>query len=293
MTLRDIITKDYHLDVPIAGHCPIVTMLMCYRANHIINRQNDIVAFFDSFLRHIPEEEHNKFEFIIKLDSDDEYGLNQLITKEGDLGLQETFPTLRIRFIIYPRWSGRATLYLNYMTMFSKRNPSSQCVGFATGDSIITRNFLPELEACLQSREKDYFIFSSQLDRERLEYAHRWRVVDWWAKGGLTEPFPIVSCRLLEVIGSMGWQSNIDNWLSLINVICWHRYGFMLYKKTHVPYIEINPIPQTMIEDNYPDKFNTDMYTSISKLPENSYYFNLVEQSALNIYLNMKAEKIL
>lgn len=280
---------DYYLDNYKIENKPLITFLMCYRANHIINRENDIVAFFDSFLRQITKQDHSKFEFIIKLDSDDEYAIKELF----EIGLKQEFPTLNIRFIIYPRWSGRATLYLNYMTMFSKRNPSSKCTGFVTGDCLIARNFLPELEICLESKECNYFIFSSQLDMNQLEYVRRYRHVDYWTKGGLTEPFPIIACRLLEVIGSMGWQSNIDNWLSLINVIFYHTYGKLIYKKVSLPYIELNLIPQKMIKDDYLSNFNSDMYTSCSKFPESQYYFNLIEQQVKNIYLNMKAEGLL
>ena len=127
----------------------------------------------------------------------------------------------------------------------------------------------------------------------QLEYARRYRVVDHWTKGGLTEPFPIIATKLLEVIGNMGWQSNIDNWLSLINVIFYHTYGKLLYKRTPLPYIELNPIPQKFTEDNYPTNFNADMYTSHSKLPESQYYFNLVEQQVKNIYFDMINEGII
>lgn len=263
---------------------------MCYRANHVIDGQNDIVAFFSSFVKHIPEQDHHKFEFIIKLDTDDETAIECFVSKKL---LYDWYPSLKIRHIVYPRWSGRATLYLNYMTMFSKRNPASRLVGFVTGDCLVVRNFLPELEHHLDDVRRDYFIFSSQLDNQNLEYARRYRIHSHWAKGGLTEPFPIVSARLLEVAGGMGWQSNIDNWLSLLNVVCYHKYNVLLYKKTALPYIEINKIPQKFNEDNYPSHFNEDMYTSISQFPQNHYYFNLVEQQAHNIYLNMKAEGVI
>lgn len=272
------------------GRQPLITFLLCYRLNHVPDGDNDIFSFFDSFIKYIPELDHSKFEFIIKLDKDD-LAAHKLLIELNTLKI--SYPSLNIYFIVYNRWNGRATLYLNYAYMFSKRNPVSQAIGFVTGDCLVTRNFLPELEQALNSREKDYFIFSSQLDEEKLEYSRRYRHVNHWAGGGLTEPFPIVSAHLLEVIGGMGWQSNIDNWLSLLNVICYHKYNFLLYKKTALPYIELNPIPQKLIGDDYDNAFNLDMYTSISKAPENPYYFNLVEQQALNIYLNAKHEGII
>jgi hypothetical protein len=265
---------------------PIISFLMCYRVNHQLNSGNDIYTFFDSFTQHIPELDHSKFEFIIKIDSDDV--IASLVLSD----VQRKYKTLNIRFESYDRWSGRATLYLNYAYLFTQRSMSSRFIGFITGDCLITRNFLTEIETLLNDKQANYCIFSSQLDYNQLEHAGNYRVNHHWAGGGLTEPFPIVSVRVIEVVGGMGWQSNIDNWLSLLNVICYHKYGVMLYKRTPLPYIELNPVRQQMLIDEYYGRFNEEMYTSISQKPQNSYYFNLVEQQAQNIYLNMREEKI-
>jgi hypothetical protein len=79
--------------------------------------------------------------------------------------VQRKYKTLNIRFESYDRWSGRATLYLNYAYLFTQRSMSSRFIGFITGDCLITRNFLTEIETLLndllhQANDKNIVIIA-------------------------------------------------------------------------------------------------------------------------------------
>ena len=266
--------KSYYLEEYNPELAPLITLLMCYRYSG--DAELDIIPFFRSFIFHIPREDWDKFEFIIKVDTDDIEGFTAVHL------LRQLYRKLCIRIVKYDRWSGRANLYLNYALMFSKRNTSSKFIGFVTGDSVFVRNFLPDL----LKHEDTHFIFSSELDNNVLEYAGKYRVNHHWAGGGLTELFPIVTCNIIEICGGMGWQSNIDNWLSLLNVVCYHKHGVMLYRKTAEPYIKLTGLKTEFKPID--TSFNDDMYVSVSQKPKNQYYFDLVEQQAKNIVLNIK-----
>ena len=72
----------------------------------------------------------------------------------------------------------------------------------------------------------------------------------------------------------------------------YNKYKVTLSKDVG-PWIEFNLNKKPKhLPDHFPSKYNQEMIVSISKQCQVDYYFDLVEQQAKNIYLNMKADGV-
>jgi len=200
------------------------------------------------------------------------------------------------------------------MFLFSQRNPNSKFIGFMTDDCFFEdkiRYMFEELET--KYIDLDYAVFSScstsyyptpehhqRFDvKDRLAFVTKLgdykdlKVTKKWATNYLTDAYPIVSAKLLEVIGNVGWQVNIDATLALLNIILYQKYGinisFLLLNKS----FDRLDVARKEKENPEPTPFNYEMKIDSSNNSQNPYLYVLTEQQAKNIYLNMKEDDVL
>lgn len=266
---------------------PFITFIMCSRKKD--NPDSQLLKTLDSIALHIGDQAIEKIEILIKFDTDDDKSYKEIIDlnyKKVEPGLVdqpnllESYP-FRIRYFIYNRGEGRRSLHNDYMFLFSQRDPRSKFISFITDDCIMVKDGLfKELESL---RDKDWCILGEKKPVAKLFPNYR-ENQDWRTQVSM---FPIVSSNLLHVLQNMGWQVNIDNWLTLLHVILYHKYDLDLF------YGIDNYITReggTSKEEQYGKVYN-DMEITNNKRCTNTYYFDLIEQACKNVYLNYKYQE--
>ena len=283
-----ILKNKYYAEPYNPNDKPIISYLICVRVLRGISDKDSLYSLFWSYIEKVPEIDRNKAEFLIKFDIDDEVAIQNWVI--GDT-LKSKFPNLNIRVFAYNRWEGRRSLYLHYWYLFTRRNISSKYIGFLTDDVIFTQNPISYIE---QYIDKEYAMLSHVHNIEVLHSIKDWELeTTKWSGGALTEPYPTVSTKILEICGNMGFQPNIDNWFALINVILYCKYKIDLYydipdifHRNTFAHMEFTP------DIFLPSKFNQEWLVDDSKPSDDSYYYKLIEKQSDNIYLNMKNDGV-
>lgn len=246
----------------------------------------NLYTFFDSFIYYNKETDYKKIEFLVKFDSDNELALNEYIYNNK---LSEKYPQLIIRPFIFGRWEGRNSLYDMYEFLFTRRNLSSRFVTFASDDSLFYNNHNGGgniFEILKINQQEDYVLLTSHNKQDLWDSIEHWKKdTNKWRDGWLTEPYPIVSVKLMEIMGNMGFQNNIDSSFTLLAVMLKCKYNIDIRRLINGWMLRGNKKVET---DNYNTAFNEEFCISIDQVPqENSYFWKLVEQQTSNIYLQM------
>ena len=288
---------------------PLISFLICYRTEEQSDNRCNLFMMLQAFKDFLKPTDYDKVEVLVRIDDDDIVAHDRLVRDNYQQQLPFTFKVFE-----HNKWEGRYAFNYHHMYLFSQRNPNSKFIGFMGDDCI----HLPKCKDMIDEIEKkylnkDYVILrSSDYDdtyppkkptdlkmKQRLEEITKMgdyrdlKVTQRWCTSFLVESYPIVSVKLLEVIGNLGWQLNIDSTLSLLNIMLYQKYGlnmyFMLDSKLY------NRMDGTRKDKiNPPAKiFNHEMTLHGSKASGNPYLYTLMEQQAKNIYLNMKEEGVL
>ena len=265
--------------IPNPNFKPYISMLMCSRRKG--NPDHDIIKFLESYKNvGFQDAEKDQIELLIKIDKDDEKIYREIINKNWGGSHEYDQPNLlknypvRIRIFIYERGEGRYSLHNDYKFLFSQRNPLSKFIMFVTDDCFFkesgTFKFLKGI------KYQDYAILGDRVPSVAKYKDYRnnqsWRTD--------VSPYPIISAKLLEIAQNIGWQTNLDNWITLLHCILYHKYDLNLWERMP-KFIDRNEQPY----QERPMTFNP-MEITNKKQCDNPYYFNLVEQQAKNIYLN-------
>lgn len=244
----------------------LITFLMLYRGRPETN--NSLEMLFKSI-----KELYNSsdIEILVRMDLDDPY-INKLET----LGEKYALP---IRIFKYHRWEGRWSCNYDYSFLFTRRNPNTKWIGFLTDDCVLKRNIVSELT------DRYHIIgdFKSPVTKEKLDGVKDYTTNAWTTPEYICA-YPIVSTKLIEIMGNMGYQVNIDSTLALINVMMYIQHGLILAK--HIKEFIIRENVDR--KDNYGEQFNRNWLMTDSDMPSSSYFFTLMEQTIQNIYLNLK-----
>ena len=87
-----------------------------------------------------------------------------------------------------------------------------------------------------------------------------------------------------SITSGFGFQSNTDNWISLLNVILYNKYGIDLTKIVEVFCLRNEQSDYNICKGEI--KYDM-LVINAGMFITNSFYFNLIEQQAKNIYLNI------
>ena len=287
----------------------LLSYLICYRNPDRTDDPCNLFRVLNKFRKDIKETDYDKIEILIRIDKDDIPTLNRLVNSS----YISAYP-MKIRIFNFNRWEGRHTFNYHYMFLFSQRNPNSKFIGFMTDDCLFhdkIEHIIEELET--KYLDLDYAVFFSCATecyptpeiykqfhiKTKLDFITKMGdyktldVTEKWSTNFLTESYPIVSCKLLEVMSNLGWQVNIDSTLGLLNIMLYQKYGvniaFLLENKSFIR----KDCNRTDKETPAPNPFNHDMVLNASKNSKNKYLYTLMEQQAKNIYLNMKEDGVL
>lgn len=245
---------------------------MCYRVRREENRTS-IIKFFNSVNNLFTDK--NKIEFLVKLDVDDKEGI--------EIVNNLNYP-FEIRPFITRRWEGRWTMNYFYEYLFVYKAPESKFISFVGDDIWFIRNIMEDIKKNLNKR---YYIlgdFKEEMTTDKLKLAGSYRETNWLSPRYICS-YPIVSSKIIEIIGNFGYQPNMDGHLTLLGLILYQKYKINIFK--HIPeFIIRNNIDRI---ENFGGEFNQDNLITDDKLPvNNDYFFQLIEQQAKNIYLNKR-----
>lgn len=215
-------------------------------------------------------------EVLIKFDSDDDLQPNEN---------QFTKYPFKIKKFVWSRGEGRHGIHLDHFYLFSERNLKSKFVLLTADDFTFNRRGF--IEDIINIEDKFCFVGPR---RPRVElYKNVWRnpkIMEIW-KNNEGVSLPCFSVKAIEVLQNYGWQCNADNWKTLLYILMFEKYNLDLWK-TIPDFFSRNPTDGT---SGYGDTYNN-MEMDGSRNPKNEYYFNLVEQQAKNLYLNIISETV-
>lgn len=245
----------------------MLTILFCSRVSG--NPDGNIENFLDSLV--LCGATRENCEVLIKYDSDDNLRPDPSFFKKYDIN---------IRIFVWSRGEGRHSIHTDHFYLFSQHNPKTTFVMLGSDDFTFTRkNFIDDILSI-----KDTYAFVGYA-RPRVElYAPHWMhpsYIDVW-KHNEGVSLPCMSVRTLECLQNYGWQSNADNWVTLLCILLYANHGLDLWH-TISPFYTRNITSGT---SGYSPSFNN-MEIDGSKNTSHYYYYNLVAQQAKNIFLNI------
>lgn len=264
---------------------PFITFLMCSRKKN--NPDSHLLSFLESAKKFISNQEIENVELLVKFDMDDDETYKQILNTNWDekrhnqpnLIKHYNLPT---RWFIYNRGEGRNSLHNDYMFLFSQRNPKTKFVMFVTDDCVFERKCI--VEDLRKLKNYDWCILGDKIPK--VEYYENYRKDQSWRLD--VSAFPIISTNLLHIAQNIGWQVNLDNWLTLLHTILVHKYKLNLW---HLTPLYVRRIGGRSRQTDYKETYNP-LQIDNKRQCNNPYYFDLVEQQAKNIYLNYIHRKL-
>ena len=269
---------------------PILSLMMMCRVRYYNNSKAEgtLFSFLESMEKNLKNKE--KVELLIKFDSNDKQAID-LIGK--NYFKQFSFV---IKPVVLHRWEGVFSASFVFSHLLTLTNQSSHFIGICTDDCMAHDNW----EGIINSLEKEinnnYIIFVShnhENTETKLKSCSDYRVNTEWHESFLTDPYPIISRKILEICGYYGFGREVDAWPTLLNVILYNKYGVNISKSfgPHQHFIRYNNQTVDLLTDNFEI---SPSFRGIDFRSNNmEYYFKLVEQSAKSIYLNMKEDGVI
>jgi len=274
-----------------------LSFLMCYRTPDRSDNQISITEVLNNLQFGFKPEDRKKIEVLIKIDADDTLA-NNLFSDRYLNGYDYD-----IRVFSTDRANGRWAFNYHQMYLFSKINPNSRYVGILTDDQKIH----PKIKYLFEEIEQDYndldYVFFcdspyQENSKHSTPFLERLGTItdiksqaSLWCTSYLIESCPIVTTKLLEVMGNCGWQVNIDATLGLLNVILYHDYKINIAKVLGSKWFQREDTFR--MDKNTVDNFHVGFHLDASTPIVHPMLLKLTEQQAKNIYLNMKEEGVL
>jgi len=277
---------------------PIMSFLMCVRVRTDLTNPNvrDIVKFFRDITNIIYTDDRKKVEFLIKFDNDDTYA--------SKAWSQIKDSPFKITPFYYSRGEGLYSAHENYTFLMSRVHKYSKFIGICGDDSILahfSKDVLPFLE---ENIDNNYFLGSNGKEMCQTDILARLngykiaRINDALSLNGLIESYPVLSKKVLEIMGGFGFHYNVDTWIALINCILYNKYKIVIAKhfprqtfiRENTQWKDVVRDPWHIIENGIYKGYKTNWNQDMEDLPD---YIRLAEQVAKNIYLNIKEDGLL
>jgi hypothetical protein len=248
------------------------------------NLDTNVKQLLDSVVLCVSEEDYDKIELIIKYDADDD-------CRPPD-SFFDAYPFVIKRFV-YERGEGRHYNHHYSEYGFANRNTSFKwAMSVADDFFFIRKDFLKDLAAI----QDEYMVVG--FTRPTFEINAVKKIYDenfpynFDHENGVGEYCPCLTANLVEICQNMGWQSNIDAWVVLLETKLFEKYGFLLWKQIEPFYKRTGSYGL----GDTPVRKGAGLYNNMSitgaVIPKNKYLFKLIEQQATNVYLNIVYGKL-
>ena len=247
-------------------------MLTCLFSSRVQDNPDSQISLFLSSVLACVDNPKDKIEFIIKYDSDD--------SQIPDDDFFNEYP-FSIKRIVMARGEGRHSIHLDHMYCFAQRDLRSRFIMIGSDDFIFNRpGFIDDIlnikdEICVVGYAKP------RVDLYKNKWQDPTMIEVWKHNEGVC--LPCFSVKFIEIVQNFGWQCNTDNWQTLLTILMYEKYNIDIFK-TISPFYSRNP---TLGNSGYSKTYNN-MEIDGSRNCQNKYYFNLVEQQAKNLALNIK-----
>jgi hypothetical protein len=227
---------------------------------------------------------YENFEVLVKFDSDDEQVPRILPSLE-------TYP-FKVKRIIEPRGRGYSDLHIFYNRLFSQADERSVVIGAMADDFEIVQqgwdevvlsktNVFPDQIFIIHGRphpptsRKDYQEqkFYLDFDIDKLEDLE------------IIDEAPMWSRKLLDICGGFGHLSFTDCWTLMLEYFLFHRCSMdrTIFLKQPIMHRALN----AKVDKPIASRWWTDRANNFAFV-RSGFYQTLVEQQALNVYLNIK-----
>ncbi len=256
----------------------LISFVLCYRTDKkehsisLIKLLNSIKKYFTN--------NKIKTELLLRIDSDDK----EALTFFKNLNYPFT-----IRLFIYERWGGRQSINFTYDLFLVERNPNSKFFSLLNDDMYFARNIKDDLDDILEEYKDNlnniYIIignFQTPMTNKKMFKIKDYSLEGWFNSNYICS-YPIVSIKLMEVMGNFGYQPSVDGHFALFNVIMYRKYGMNLTR--HI--IMFTYRENILREDRYGHDFNQENVLKGIKQIKDGNFLRLMEQQAHNVYLNL------
>jgi hypothetical protein len=243
------------------------------------NPDSNIKNLLDSAVCTVDPSDYSKVEFLIKYDWDD--------SQRPPADFFHQYPFV-CKVILYERGEGRHHTHHTCEYLFANRNPSFKWVMNMADDFHFTRkDWLKDIEAI----QDEYMVVGYTRPTFEIngvnDVYRKCFPINFDYDNGIGGYCPLLTAKLVEVAQNWGWQPNPDAWVVLLQATLYRKYRFLLWKQIPQFYQRngsygTGDTPTRPGEDIY-----NNMIISGSRLPRNKYLFNLIDQQARNIYLNI------
>lgn len=194
---------------------------------HLGNRDPLLHQLFESFVTYTRDP--TAFEFLIKLDENDDYLYYYKVMKKFE-------NNVNMRFFISPRGNGYADMHLWHAGLIKHRSKTSKALYILTEDAEFHyHDWDDELLALVRGREDTYFIATPCTLQDAIKVMGpnpEKPVPVYWVRG---DDFPILGIDLINAIDTyvkphFGWTSlgnlfNVDGFSGDILRIAWKDYS--------------------------------------------------------------------
>ncbi len=277
---------------------PLISFLITYRTPTLKSGANysDIKTLFDNMEEIFGQEDIDKIEFLIRIDNDDEAAISDCkkVKKRK----------FNVRVFQHDKWEGRWCFNYHQMYLFSQVNKNTKFIGILTDDCTLDvgkgKNLIKELE---QYKDEPYVIFwgSPHIQKDYIfehDFIDRYnKVVNYrnntalWTTSFMVYGYPITSRKIYECMGNAGWVLNVDVHFGLLILTLFHNH------KIHLTRVLQNFVICRKDNDRIAKK-EKNTFNKITRIadivpPKDAYFFDLTEQQAKNIYLNIKEDNLL
>jgi hypothetical protein len=273
---------------------------ICIPSRKSKNLSSNLKNFLDSLDLNTSDDEKLNVEVILKFDSDDSI---------PDFILYKQY-SFDIKYTQYPRGSGRHEInnFINYMS--EMRNDRSRFIMNMADDFVIKRPFISNLLKC----EESYKIFGgmtrgrgeqrggdSDIYRDdfiQLPIGANFRDYNSWSQA-IAHYCPIISTKLLEVMGHFTIIPTADAYIMCVAMCLFKDYGVNIWSDIESFYYRNECKEYFLLGSESPEYLKEvspynmlDIFIMKGNGFEGKFY-KKVEQTSLNIYLNMKKENII
>ncbi len=258
----------------------MISLLVCSRITG--NKNWSLFNFLNSLKQ--KSSDCKNFEVLVKFDSEDRK-VRKVVSR------LKTYP-FKIKHIIESRGRGYTDLHVFYNRLFSLADEKSVVIGAMADDFEIIQEGWDEIILSKANNFPDnIFIIHGRPHPpfSRNNYQEQKFYLDFDINSleelEIIDEAPLWSKKLLDICGGLGHVSFTDAWTLCLEHHLFHKFGMnrSIFLESPIIYRKLN----RKIDQRCALRWGTDRANNFA-LMRSSFYKDLVEQQALNIYCNIK-----
>lgn len=258
-----------------------ISLLVCSRVSG--NRNFALLNLLDSLKRMTSN--YDNVEVLVKFDTDDRR-VHKVLPKLG------SYP-FKVKYLIEPRGRGYVDLHVFYTRLFSLVDEKSIVMGAMGDDFVITLKHWDEIVLSKVNLFPDQiFIIHGRQYPADVSWDHASYLdfdIDSLEERGVIDEAPLWSRKLLDICGGLGHVSFTDAWTLALEYYLFHRCG--LNRTIFLDERIITRSSRQDVDGMVAVRYWSQRADNFAFM-RTHFYKTLVEQQALNVYLNIKMPEL-